>query len=129
MSHFQVYKCNVSNVDFVKKSLAELGLGYKENVVMTDYYSGNRNAELVLMKGNKQLPIGWVRNTESGALELQADWFMTGLREKEFTQSIGQLHSKYQVLETCEQNGWSIDPSEITLGENGSIEILATQYS
>lgn len=128
MSHFQVYDCNVSNVDYVKRALAELNLGFNEHVTMKDYFNQTRQAELVITKDGKQLPIGWLRNKETGALELQADWFATGLREKEFTNSIGQLHAKYQVLDTCEENGWYVDPQEITMGANGAVEVLATRF-
>lgn len=128
MSHFQVYECNVSNVDYIKKSLEEMGLGYKENVVMTDWYKQNREAELAVVQNGKVLPLGWLRN-EEGELQLQADWFdCRGIRQQDFTQQLQQLHAKHQTLEVCEEAGWMVDYNDITVNETGEIEIYASSY-
>lgn len=127
MSHFAVYTCNVSNMEFVKKALGEMGLGFKENTQITDYYGQNRHAELAVVKDGTVLPLGWVR--ENGELGLQADWYKVPYSEKQFTDKISQLHSKYQVLEVCEENRWNVDKDDITLNANGEIEIIATQFA
>lgn len=127
MSHFAVYTCNVSNMEFVKKGLAEMGLGFKENTQITDWYGQNRQAELAVVKDGTVLPLGWVR--ENGELGLQADWYKVPYSEKQFTDQISQLHSKYQVLEVCEDNRWNVDANDITMNANGEIEIIATQFA
>ncbi|MBJ7935533.1 DUF1257 domain-containing protein [Bacillus cereus] len=127
MSHFAVYTCNVSNMEFVKKGLAEMGLGFKENTQITDWYGQNRKAELAVVKDGTVLPLGWVR--ENGELGLQADWYKVPYSEKQFTDQISQLHSKYQVLEVCEENRWNVDAEDITMNANGEIEIIATQFA
>ncbi|CUB54092.1 DUF1257 domain-containing protein [Bacillus toyonensis] len=127
MSHFAVYTCNVSNMEFVKKGLAEMGLGFKENTQITDWYGQNRQAELAVVKDGTVLPLGWVR--ENGELGLQADWYKVPYSEKQFTDQISQLHSKYQVLEVCEENRWNVDAEDITMNANGEIEIIATQFA
>lgn len=127
MSHFAVYTCNVSNMEFVKKGLADMGLGFKENTQITDWYGQNRQAELAVVKDGTVLPLGWVR--ENGELGLQADWYKVPYSEKQFTDQISQLHSKYQVLEVCEENRWNVDAEDITMNANGEIEIIATQFA
>lgn len=127
MSHFAVYTCNVSNMEFVKKGLAEMGLGFKENTQITDWYGQNRQAVLAVVKDGAVLPLGWVR--ENGELGLQADWYKVPYSEKQFTDQISQLHSKYQVLEVCEENRWNVDAEDITMNANGEIEIIATQFA
>lgn len=127
MSHFAVYTCNVSNMEFVKKALAEMGLGFKENTQITDWYGQNRQAELAVVKDGTVLPLGWVR--ENGELGLQADWYKVPYSEKQFTDRISQLHSKYQVLEVCEENRWNVDAEDITMNANNEIEIIATQFA
>jgi hypothetical protein len=127
MSHFAVYTCNVSNMEYVKRGLREMGLDYKENTTITDWYGQTRKAELAVVKDGKVLPLGWVRNESTGELALQADWYVLPWSEKEFTNRISQLHSKYQVIDVCEENRWSID--DITMNENGEIEILASSFA
>ncbi|PVC74988.1 hypothetical protein C2I27_03620 [Priestia megaterium] len=129
MSHFAVYTCNVSNMEFVKKGLKEMGLDYKENVQITDYYGQNRQAELAVIKDGKTLPLGWVRNEATSELALQADWFKVPYSEKEFTNKISQYHSKYQVLDICEENRWNVDEDSISFNEAGELEIIATSFA
>ncbi|MRC88231.1 DUF1257 domain-containing protein [Bacillus thuringiensis] len=94
---------------------------------MTDWYGQNRQAELAVVKDGTVLPLGWVR--ENGELGLQADWYKVPYSEKQFTDQISQLHSKYQVLEVCEENRWNVDAEDITMNANGEIEIIATQFA
>lgn len=127
MSHFAVYTCNVSNMEYVKKGLQEMGLGYKENTTITDWYGQKRAAELAVVKDGKLLPLGWVR--ENGELGLQADWYKVPYSEKQFTNQISQLHSKYQVLDICEDNRWNVNEEDISINASGEIEILATSFA
>jgi hypothetical protein len=127
MSHFAVYTCNVQNMEYVKSGLADMGLGYKENTIIEDFYGQKRLAELAVVKDGKVLPLGWVRNQETNELELQADWFAVPFSQKEFVDTISQLHSKYHVFSICEEYRWNID--DVTVNEQGEIEILATQFA
>lgn len=125
MSHFAVYTCNVSNMEYVKKGLIDMGLGYKENTQITDYYGQKRQAVLAVTNKGELLPIGWVE--EKGELGLQADWYKVPYSEKEFTSKISQLHSKYQVMDVCEENRWSVD--DVQVNEAGEIEIFASSFA
>jgi hypothetical protein len=129
MSHFAVYTCNVSNLEFVKQGLQEMGLDSKEGVQIKDWYGQTRTAELAVVQDGKVLPLGWVRDEETSELGLQADWYVLPWSEKEFTNRISQLHSKYQVIETCEENRWNVDADSITMNEAGEIEILASTFA
>lgn len=112
-------------MDFVKKGLEEMGLQYKENTQITDWYGQNRKAELAVVKNGEVLPLGWVR--EKGELALQADWYKVPYSEKQFTNQISQLHSKYQVMEVCEDNRWSVD--DVLVNDAGEIEVLASSFA
>jgi len=114
-------------MEYVKRGLQEMGLDYKENATITDWYGQTRKAELAVVKNGKVLPLGWVRDTETNELQLQADWYVLPWSEKEFTNKISQLHSKYQVMDACEENRWSID--DISINEKGEIEILASSFA
>lgn len=128
MSHFAVYECNVSRPDFIKKSLKDMGLDYQENVTIVDWANQKRKATIAVVKDGILLPLGWIEN-ENKKLELQADWFEVPFSEEYFVNEIAQHHSKYQVLEACEENNWDVDMDSIQFNEKGELEILATQFA
>ena len=127
MSHFKAFQCKVDNVEYVKRALAEMNLGYKENCVIEDWAHQKREVVLGVMKDGKLLPLGFAQ--EGKELKLYADWFMTGYSEKQFTSKVAQLHDKYRVLDICDQNNWNVQEEDITVNEKGEIEILATQWA
>jgi hypothetical protein len=112
-------------MDFVKKGLEEMGLGYKENAKITDYFNQTRQAVLAVTQNGKLLPLGWVE--EKGQLSLQADWYKVPYSENQFTSQISQLHAKYQVMEVCEDNRWSVD--DVNINELGEIEVFASSFA
>lgn len=129
MSHFAVYECNVSNIEFIKSGLNDMGLSHREDAIITDWFGKSRRAKLAVVQNGRLLPLGWVENEESKELELQADWFKVPIPEKEFTNRIAQHHAKYQVLETCKENRWDVDMDNINFNQSGEIEVLATQFA
>lgn len=127
MSHFKVFDCNVSNIDYVKKAVQEMGYGIKENTVITDWAKQQRQvAVAVVDEKGKLMPLGWQVN--NGKLDLYADWFMTPFSEKQFTQRVAQLHDKYKVLDTCEQNGWNVEADDIVTNDAGELVITASKW-
>jgi len=128
MSHFAVYECKVSNLDYVKRALGEMELGYIEHTTITDWSNRKLRVALAVVKNERVLPLGWTINKETNQLELQADWFVLPFSQKDFTDKISQLHSKYQVIETCKENRWHIEEDDITINDKGEIEIIATQF-
>lgn len=129
MSHFAQYDCKVSRLDFVKSALEEMGYGYKENVIISTSYGEDMKVTLGVARDGKLLPIGFTRNEEDNELELTADWWNLGIEQKEFTDTLSQLHDKYTVLEACEENNWEVEEEDITVNKKGEIEIIATQFA
>ena len=127
MSHFVNYECKVKNLDYLKQALTEMGYQYSEKVTITDYYNKKRYADLAVVREGQLLPIGWT--TEGEELKLYADWFNTGVNQRQFTDRISQLNSKMLVQEACEQEGWYVDLDEIVENEQGEIEIVAVRYA
>lgn len=128
MSHFAKYEVKVSRLDFIKQALVEMGYSYKENGTVRTDFGESRKAKLVVVRDGKPISVGFCENKQSGELELIADWWGLRIPEKEFTNKLSQLHSKYQVLETCEENRWNVDEDDIVVNDAGEIEILATQW-
>mgnify|MGYP001121065383 CR=1 FL=1 len=132
MSHFAGYEMKVDNLEYLKKALAEMGYGYKENTVITDWARQQRHVKLAVVdKNGKLMALGFnEKETDNGVVyEAIADWFMIPGGQKQFSDTVAQLHDKYRVLDICEENRWNVNPEDITVNENGEIEILATQWA
>jgi|SRR5699024_5828638 len=129
MSHFQSYECNVSNEEFIKKALVDMGLGYEVNALITDYYRNTIQSEIAVVSRDKLLPLGWIRNEETNNLELQADWYKVPFPQRKFIEDVEMYYAKHQVLETCKQSRWNVNESDITINTDGCIEVLATQFA
>lgn len=127
MSHFVNYECKVENLENLKKALTEMNYNYEENVTIVDYYGKRRPVVLAVMRDNKKLPVGW--NLENNELKLVADWYGTKINQKQFTDKITQLNSKFLVQEACEEEGWYVDLDEIVENEQGEIEVIAVRYA
>jgi hypothetical protein len=112
-------------MDYVKKGLKEMGLGFKENTQIVDYFGQTRQAVLAATKDGKVMPLGWV--DEKGTLGLQADWYKVPYSEREFTNKISQLHAKYQVMDVCDDNRWSVD--DVQVNNQGEIEVYASNFA
>lgn len=113
-------------MEFVKKALEEMQLGHEVDVTIIDYFKQKLNVDLGVTNNGKSIPIGFIqKNAEK--IELQADWFKTPFAEKAFTTQLSQLHSKYNVINTCEENRWNIE--DIVVNDAGEIEIIATQFA
>lgn len=128
MSHFAKYEVKISNVEFVKKALIEMGYTYLEKGLVRTDFGEVRKAELTVVREGEAISVGFCRN-EQNELELIADWWGLPIPQNEFTTQLSQLHSKYQVIETCEENRWNVDYDSIQFNENGELEILATSFA
>lgn len=128
MSHFAKYEVKVNNLEFIKKALVEMGYTYQEGGIVKTDFGESRAAELVVVRGGKLISVGFCKD-EKGDLELIADWWGLNIPSKEFTSKLSQLHSKYQVIETCEENRWAVEEDSIHFNEEGYLEIDATQYA
>lgn len=128
MSHFAKYEVKVNNLEFIKKALVEMGYTYKENGIVKTDFGESRKAQLVVVRDGKPISVGFCDDGK-GQLELIADWWGLGIPRQDFTAKLSQLHSKYQVIETCEENRWAVDEDSIRFNEEGMLEIHATQYA
>lgn len=128
MSHFAQYEVKVSNLEFIKKALIEMGYTYRENGTVKTDFGEARPAELVVVRDNTPISVGFCRDAK-GELELIADWWGLRIPQNEFTTQLSQIHSKYQVIETCDENRWNVEMDSIQTNQQGELEILATQFA
>lgn len=124
MSYFTTYECKISNMEHVKASLLDMNLQFTTDTVIEDWAHQKRHVDLAVLKDGKVLPIG-IQNNE-GELDLVADWFKTPFNQRSFTNELSQLHSKHQVKQACEENGWSFD--DVETNAEGELVISASHF-
>lgn len=125
MSHFATYQFHINNIEHIKRALVEMGLGYAEQQTILDWAKQRRQVDLAVTKDSKVLPIGWIK--KGSELDFVYEWFRVPLQEKTFMSQLNQLHAKYQVMDSLEENRWNI--GDISINANGEIEIMASMFN
>lgn len=121
MSHFATYKANITSRKYIMQALKEMGYEIVMNTTIRDYYNQNREVQFAI----KDKPIGFSWNKDEKKYDIIADWWGTGVREKEFCNQISQLHEKYKVVDICKNKG--LKAGKWNTLKDGSIQMVATQ--
>lgn len=128
MSHFKKYQCKITNQDFLKKALKEMGYDYEHDAVVTDFFKQKRKVEIAVLSNKKRLPLGFTRNKE-GLYDIVADWYGINVNQENFTNRLHQLNTKYLVEKVCDENSWNIDENFEYNNVSGEIQVRAYQYA
>jgi hypothetical protein len=133
MSHFTKCDLKMTNVEALKRALADLELGFEEaaegqTVSVRGYRGQTLDASLKVDMGTYD--IGVVKN-DDGTLELVADWWgvetTKGISEAEMKQRLGQRYAYHNVLIACEAKGYAVE--EEVNQEDGSIQLVVRKWA
>ena len=132
MSHFTKCDLKMTNVEALKKALADMELNVIEaaagqQVVVRGYRGQTLSADLKIDMG--KYDIGVVKN-DDGTLDLVADWWgvetTKGVSEAEFKDQLSQKYQYHNVLMACEAKGYSVE--EELNEEDGSIRLVVRKW-
>ena len=133
MSHFTKCDLKMTNVEALKKALADMQLAVVEaeagqSVVVRGYRGQTLDASLKIDMGTYD--IGVVKN-DDGTLDLVADWWgvetTKGVSEEELTTRLRQRYAYHNVLMACEAKGYSVE--EEVNQEDGSIQLVVRKWA
>lgn len=133
MSHFTKCDLKMTNVEALKRALADLELGFEEaaegqTVSVRGYRGQTLDASLKVDMGTYD--IGVVK-ADDGSLELVADWWgvetTKGISEEEMKQKLGQRYAYHNVLIACEAKGYTVE--EEVNQEDGSIQLVVRKWA
>jgi hypothetical protein len=133
MSHFTKCDLKMTNVEALKKALADMELNVVEaeagqQVVVRGYRGQTLQADLKIDMGTYD--IGVVKN-EDGTLDLVADWWgvetTKGVSEEELKTRLKQRYAYHNVLMACEAKGYSVE--EEVNQEDGSIQLVVRKWA
>ena len=133
MSHFTKCDLKMTNVEALKKALADMELNVVEaeagqQVVVRGYRGQTLQADLKIDMGTYD--IGVVKN-DDGTLDLVADWWgvetTKGVSEEELKTRLKQRYAYHNVLMACEAKGYSVE--EEVNQEDGSIQLVVRKWA
>ena len=133
MSHFTKCDLKMTNVEALKRALADLELGFEEaaegqTVSVRGYRGQTLDASLKVDMGTYD--IGVVK-ADDGSLELVADWWgvetTKGISEEEMKHKLGQRYAYHNVLIACEAKGYTVE--EEVNQEDGSIQLVVRKWA
>lgn len=131
MSHWRQFKQEVlKRVEKVhlEKALKDMGLGIDYSVKTVSNAYGTAKVDCALTRDREVLPIGFNMTKvgdETYSLQLQGDFWATGLREQTFMNELAQLYQKHKIVDTCLDQGWTLDQEleNIKVNNKGEIEL------
>ena len=133
MSHFTKCDLKMTNVEALKKALADMQLAVVEaeqgqSVVVRGYRGQTLDASLKIDMGTYD--IGVVKN-DDGTLDLVADWWgvetTKGVSEEELKTRLKQRYASHNVLMACEAKGYAVE--EEVNQEDGSIQLVVRKWA
>jgi hypothetical protein len=133
MSHFTKCDLKMTNIEALKKALADMELNVVEaaegqSVVVRGYRGQTLEASLKVDMGTYD--IGVVKN-DDGTIDLVADWWgvetTKGVSEEELKTRLKQRYAYHNVLMACEAKGYSVE--EEVNQEDGSIQLVVRKWA
>lgn len=120
MSHFASIKTELRNLAMVQAALRRQGISFQIGGTVEDYFH-NRQAVDIVAEIPGQRPVGFVRNPETGVVELVGDWYGGKTSQEEFMAGLKGNYAREQVMESLERQGVDISKVKEIEEPDGSV--------
>lgn len=133
MSHFTKCELKITNLAALKRALEDLDYTFTESqqhqsVKVRGWRDQTLDAALSIDMG--KYDIGVVAAGD-GTYDVVADWWgvetSKGVTEKEFRDKVNQRYQYYNVLQACEEKGYSLE--EELNEEDGTIQLVVRKWA
>ncbi|MCG8416327.1 MAG: DUF1257 domain-containing protein [Proteobacteria bacterium] len=132
MSHFTKCELKITNLAALKRALSDLDYKFTEaeqhqSVSVRGWREQTLDAAISIDMG--KYDIGVVA-AEDGTYDVVADWWgvetTKGITEAEFRDKLNQRYQYYNVLQACEEKGYSLE--EEVNEEDGTIQLVVRKW-
>lgn len=132
MSHFTKCDLKLTNLEAIKRALADLELAYTEagqgqGATVRGYRGQTLEAELSVDMG--RYDVGVVKAGD-GTFDLVSDWWgvetTKGVTEDEFKEQLYRRYQYHNVKIACEAKGYSVE--EEVNEEDGSVRLVVSKW-
>lgn len=134
MSHLTTYKSEVltnCNKFLLRKAVQDIGLDIDYNIKTIANTWINANVDAGFLKDGQPISIGvkFVKDKANTKLEVEGDFFGTGVNQESFINKLAQAYKKQDVIYQCKEQGWTIENDDICIDSNtNEIIIKASRY-
>ncbi len=132
MSHFTTVATKINNLQALYKALENLKMKLvtsEQGGEVRGWRGQKINAVAKIDMG--KYDIGIVQ-AQDGNYQLVADWWgvetTAGKTEQEVVQEISREYAYARVITACEEQGYQIAREDITVAEDGSVQLVATKW-
>jgi hypothetical protein len=121
MSHFSRIKTQMIEKEYLLKALEDLGYSYEEGNVTVSGFQGEQTPVDIRIPMNIGYDIGFRKVRDR--YEVIADWWgVTGLNQKEFTNTLMQRYAYHVTLTKLESQGFTLVSEET--GDRDQIRLV-----
>jgi hypothetical protein len=125
MSHKQVIEVNIDNREALLEALKEMGYKVREGKHTLCDFDWTIQADIsILTQDDKQLNIGFIQQ-QDGSYKIEADFWRTGINQKDFQEQINVLHAKHKTVNWLSTHGYGVTFETDMAGE---LVVVGTQW-
>ena len=129
MSHFTRVKTQITDVEVLKRALADLNYAYGEDAVVRGYQGKKEHAEVVVRPGG-DYDIGFIKGKD-GNFQIVADWWGVtkdnGLKEQAFLNPVMQRYAYHTVVEQVAKQGFQVVQEAV--GTDNTVKLTVRRWA
>jgi Protein of unknown function (DUF1257) len=125
MSHFTTIKVQIKDGEVLREVLQELGYGVEMNTMVRGY-RGDRTAANYVIRRSNAYDIGFRRSEGDENYEVIADFWGTGINQKQFLSEVQQKYAHRMLLNTVAEQGYSVEDEEVM--EDGTVRVVVGRW-
>lgn len=124
MSHKVEIEVKIDNEQALQEALTEMGYEVRMGKHELSAFDWTMECDMSIKKDNKQLNIGFRK--EEDRLVMEADFWGSGINQKEFEESLNQLHAKHKVKNWLLKKGYKVTYEEDLVG---NVRVVGSKWS
>jgi hypothetical protein len=125
MSHFTTIKVQIKDGEVLREVLQELGYGVEMNTMVRGYRGDTTSANFVIRRSNGY-DIGFRKKDGDENYEVIADFWGTGINQKQFLNEIQQKYAHRMLMNTVVQQGYCVEDEEVM--EDGTVRVVVGRW-
>ena len=117
-------------MELLEKACADVGVEFDMKIKQVgNTYGEGAKVDAALKQNGKVLPMGFNFKKKNGktTLELDGDFYGTGLNERDFIDRLSQSYQKHNVIKQVTAQGWYVDVN--SMNTEGEVVLEAYQWA
>jgi hypothetical protein len=125
MSHFTTIKVQIKDGEVLREVLQELGYGVEMDTMVRGY-RGDRTAANFVIRRSNGYDIGFRKKDGDENYEVIADFWGTGINQRQFLNEVQQKYAHRMLMNTVERQGYSVEAEEVM--EDGTVRVVVGRW-